>query len=94
MFRDEYLITFLNADGNEMETRTFPNWITREETWDLLEADPRTVDEGGPWPDGAENIRAHSRPVKLVSGVDYGPGHIKARFGGMRVPKGASQFRG
>ena len=94
MFRDEYLITFMDADGNELETRAFPNWITREEAWEELDKDSRTVADGGPWPVGAENIRSHSRPVKLVSGVDFGPGSAKVRFGGGRAPRGAYQFRG
>lgn len=94
MYRTQFFITFLDANGNELEERPFLNYITREEAWDKLQADERTVEEGGPWPVGAENVRAHSREVKAVCGVDYGPGSAKLRFGGSRVPRGAHQFRG
>lgn len=94
MYRTQFFITFLDADGNELEEKSFPNYITREEAWDALQADDRTVEEGGPWPMGAENIRAHSREVKTVYGVDYGPGSAQLRFSGGRVPRGAYQFRG
>jgi hypothetical protein len=94
MFKTQYFITFMDAENNELEERSFINWISREEAWDNLQADERSVEEGGPWPVGAENVRAHSREIETVRGVDYGPGHIKARFGGMRVPRGAYQFRG
>lgn len=94
MFKTEWGIDFLDAEGNEIEERPYFGYIAREEAWDELQKDKRSVSEGGPWPDGAENIRAWSREVPLILGVDYGPGHIKNRFGGMRVPKGAYQFRG
>ena len=94
MYRTQYLITFYDAAENEVEERPYPNWITREEAWDALQADARTVEEGGPWPVGAERVRTHERVTQLIRGVDYGPGSQKARFGGSRVPRGVSQFRG
>ena len=94
MFQTQYFITFLDADDNELEEKPFPNWIAREEAWDKLQADDRTVEEGGPWPVGAAKVRSHSRDVKATYGVDYGPGSAKLRFGGNRVPRGAHQFRG
>lgn len=92
--RTEWGIDFLDKDGELIEERPYANYVAREEAWKELQTDKRTVEEGGPWPEGAEGIRAWSRQVKLVYGVDYGPGSIKRRFGGGRVPKGAYQFRG
>ena len=94
MFQTQYFITFLDADGNELEEKPFPNFITREEAWDKIQADDRSVEEGGPWPAGATKVRAHARQVKAIYGVDYCPGSTELRFGGARVPRGAHQFRG
>lgn len=50
------------------------------------------LDDNTVWPETAVGVTTWERKV-LVEGIDYGRGHIKARFPGQRVPKGAYQWR-
>ena len=88
----QYGIDFKDKDDNVISEFIATDEASRDELHDALAND----DNHPAWPsDKAVHITAWSRKVQRqpISGVDYGPGSVKRRFGNGRCPRGTYQFR-
>lgn len=96
--RTQYGIDFIAADGSLIEERAFDSKEAREAYWDKIDAEWWPEEDSYPadFPRNTDRVSGWERQVKTLPrlGIDYGPGSQVARFGGMRVPRGAYQFRG
>lgn len=88
----QYGIDFFDADDALISEVVFADQASRDAQMAALGAD----DNHPAWPGTAVRLVEWRRDVTrpAVRGIDYGPGSVKARFGGGRVPRGAYEFRG
>ena len=88
---NQHGIDFYDADGQIIKEHIADDEASRDALWEELAADENHPE----WPEGAVRIKDWNRKVQRlpISGVDYGPGSVKRRFGNGRVPRGAYQFR-
>lgn len=85
-----YYIEFIDKDDQIVGTLQLP-----KEERDALALIWSYGDDDERFPETAVTARTYYRQREQpVYGIDYGPGSIKRRFGGGRVPSGARQFSG
>ncbi len=85
----EYGIDFYDKNDVLIEERTFNSEDDRDATVKDLEDDDHAA-----WPKAAIRSQPWQRKKyrAAIYGVDYGPGSVKQRFSGMRVPRSAYRF--
>lgn len=85
----QYGVDFYDKDKNTVKEMVFDSEAARDAFYFNLE---KNMNDDTIWPETAVGATAWSREIR-IPGIDYGRGHIKARFPGQRVPKGAYQWR-
>ncbi|MCB0080219.1 MAG: hypothetical protein KDE47_04790, partial [Caldilineaceae bacterium] len=88
----EYGIDFYGQDDELLKDMSFDSEEERDALYDALGEDEHHPE----WPDDAVRISGWSRDIyrQPILGIDYGPGHLKYRFGGGYVPRSTYQYHG
>lgn len=92
-----YIAYFAGNDDTTELLAASPQFDTYNEANGLYQSIMAAWAENRPHssePPGCQSIALKIITIPPAQGIDYGTGSQRRRFGGMRVPRGAYQFRG